>query len=117
MLDYLEPLKKTNYDCLLFIPGEKPGTLHIEGREYNEDDEKDRTNLGGNQLGDNYHILLYKDNEEKGIHNLDLFEGILMDPLEYASRLIPQGWYGIFAKKTASSSDFINKAFDSIKNM
>ena len=113
MLDYLEPLKKTKYDCLMFIPGEKPGSLHIEGSEYKDIGTK----IGGSELGDNYHILLYKDNEEKGIHNLDLFEGILMDPLEYASRLIPQGWYGVFAKKTTTSDEFINKAFDSLKQM
>ena len=111
MLDYLKPLKKESYDCLMFIPGEKPDSLHIEGSKYRESGEK----LDGSAMGDCYHILLYKDNEIKGVHNLDLFEGILMDPLEYASRLIPQGWYGMFAKKTTTSDEFINKAFDALK--
>lgn len=113
MLDYLKPLEKTNYDCLMFIPGEKPNSLHIEGSEYKEHGEK----LDGNSLGDTYHILIYKETEEDGIHHLDLFEGILLDPLEYASRLIPDGWYGMFAKKTTTSKDFVNKAFDTIKKM
>jgi len=111
MLDYLKPLKNENYDCLIFIPGEKPDSLHIEGSKYKEIGEK----LDGSKLGDCYHILLYKDNETEGLHSLDLFEGILMDPLEYASMLIPQDWYGMFAKKTTTSDEFINKAFDALK--
>lgn len=113
MLDYLKPLSEQKFDCLMFVPGEKENSLHIEGSDYKDPGEK----LDTHEIGDTYHIILYKENDEKGIYALDLFEAVLGDPLEYASRLIPNGWYGMFAKKTTTSESFVNKAFDTLKKM
>ena len=46
---------------------------------------------------------------------LDLFEGILLDPYYYVSKLIPGGWFGVVAKKTTTSHEFINKAYSALK--
>jgi hypothetical protein len=113
MLDYLKPLKGKSFDCLTFIPGEKENSLRVEGSDFVEPGEI----LCKHDLGDMYYILIYKEDEEKGIHEVDLFEGILGDPLEYASKLIPNGWYGVFAKKTTTSGINIEKAFDTLKKM
>ena len=109
MLDFLKPLKQTKHDCLIFISGEKEDSIHIEGSDYRNPGVK----IGGNDLGDAYHVLLYKhDSETDEIIDVDRFDCILADPLEYMSGLIPSGFYGILAKKTTTSSKIVNKLLD-----
>jgi hypothetical protein len=109
MLDFLKELQGENFDALFFLPGDTKEQIHIEGALYKDPGE----DIGGNSLGKQYHVILFKENEE-GIYDVDRFEAIFAEPLEYMSELIPANWYGIVAKKTTTSETFVQKVFDKL---
>jgi hypothetical protein len=110
MLDFLKELQKENFDALFFLPGDKKDQLHIEGAVYKDPGES----VGGNELGKEYHVILFKENVD-GIYNVDQFDAIFTEPLEYMSTLIPDNWYGVLAKKTTTSESFMKKVFDKLQ--
>lgn len=114
MLDFLKPMKNENFDFLTFLAGDTENEIAIVGQEYANKGEP----IGGNELGLTYHIVLFRDSktEKDAYGDLDSFEAILADPLEYISGLIPGGFYGIIAKKTTTSHKIINKLLDTMKN-
>jgi len=107
MLDFLQTLKKDNFDFITFLAGEEDGKISVMGSQYANPGE----NVGGNTLGDLYHIVLFRDSEEneEEYDDVDNFEAILACPLEYISGLIPSGFYGIIARKTTTSDKLFNK--------
>jgi hypothetical protein len=106
-------MKDEPFDFLSFLAGEKKDSIHIQGTEYLNPGEK----LGGSQLGDTYHVVLFKDHktDKDKYADLDTFEAILCDPFEYISGLIPAGFYGIIARKTTTSNELVNKLLDNVK--
>jgi hypothetical protein len=112
MLEYLENFKSEDYDSFTFLPAEEDNQLHFQCFSYKDPGIK----LDGSELGDCYHIILFKEGEESLIH-LDKFEAILLDPLEYISQLIPSGWFGIVCRKTTTSGPFVQKTFDNFKDI
>jgi hypothetical protein len=110
MLEVFSDIKKEDFDCLTFFPDYKEDALKIEGQRYKNFGEK----VGGSIMGDEWHIILFKE-DETTFTNLDNFDAILSDPLEYISQLIPQGWYGLVAKKTTTSPEFIQRTLDIIR--
>jgi len=113
MLEYLKDVAKTDYDTVFFVPGPKEDSIEIEGSQY-----KDRgVKIGGNDIGDEFHIILFKETEDGEICHLDKFDAILGEPMEYISRLIPQNWYGIVARKTTTSGKFVDNLFDNLSNL
>jgi hypothetical protein len=113
MLEMLKPLKESKLDFLYFLAGDTEDQIHIMGSEYSNPGEK----IGGNNLGDLYHIVLFRDDEKNSneYSDVDQFEAILACPLEYASGLIPGGFYGIIARKTTTSDTMMKKLLDFMK--
>ena len=112
MLGYLEDIE--GFDALFFLPQDDEDDIRIVANKYKNPGKE----IEGNSIGNWWHILLFKCNDESGaVEHLDTFDAIFSDPREYISGLIPQGWYGVFAKKTTTSDAFINKAFDALKQM
>lgn len=113
MLDFLKPLKKEQFDFLTFLEGEEEGQITIMGQEYVNRGHP----VGGNDMGSSYHIVLFRQSKENKDQygDLDSFEAILVDPLEYVSGLIPSGFYGIIAKKTTTSDKIVSKLLDRMK--
>ena len=107
MLDYLQHLKKENLDFFTFLAGDEEGRIDVMTSQYSNPGEK----IGGNALGDLYHIVLFRDSKKNPneYDEVDDFEAILSCPLEYASGLIPGGFYGIIAKKTTTSHKLMDK--------
>jgi len=106
MLDFLKHFKTENYDFLTFFEGEKKDQISIMTQEY----ANTGLPVGASRMGNAYHIILFRSHETEDKYiDLDSFDAILSDPLEYISGLIPQGWYGIIAKKTTTSEPIINK--------
>jgi hypothetical protein len=105
MLEFLKYLKDDQYDAYFFLPGEKENQIHIEGSLYKDPGE----GIGSSNLGHNYHVVLFKEDEEHNVVDLDQFEGVLGCPLEYMSGLLPSDWYGIIARKTTTSSAFVDR--------
>jgi len=98
MLSYLEDVR--DYDTLWFLPIEdEESSLHVTANQYKEAGEP----IGGGLMGPEWHIVLFKSEQN--------------DPREYISSLIPQGWYGLVARKTTTSNKFIESVIDKIKNM
>jgi hypothetical protein len=105
MLDFLTYLKDENYDAYFFLPGEKENQIHVEASLYKNPGE----GLGSSALGHNYHVVLFREDEDRNVVDLDQFEGVLTCPLEYISGLLPSDWYGIIARKTTTSTDFLDR--------
>jgi len=108
MLDYLKPISNQKYDTILFLPGDKQDTLHIEVSEYQNPGEK----IGGSSCGEEYHIITFTTDSEGEICDREIFDAILIEPFEYISQLIPQNYYGIISKKTTTSTNILQKTFD-----
>ena len=113
MLDYLKSFEKENYDAIMFLPHEDEDMIHVEGKLFANNDTK----LDGSVMGDCYHIILFKMDEEMNPINLDKFEAILSGPLEYISRLIPDGWFGMVCKKTEKSGAFVDATFAKLQDI
>ena len=113
MLDYLEQFKNKEFDFLTFLEGEQKNSIEIMGTEYQERGEKLNVGL----MGDSWHIVLFRENKEDSerYSDMDAFEAVLVEPLEYISGLIPAGFFGIIARKTTTSDKIINNIVDRIK--
>lgn len=98
------------FDVLFFLPRDED-TLKIELCDYTNPGQQ----VGGNEMGKEYHITLFKFNENDGAYDLDTFDAILADPKTYISSLIPQNWYGFVARKTTTSKKFVEETLDKIK--
>ena len=109
MLQCFEPMKGIDYDCLTFLPT-GDDNIHIESGRLHEPGEK----LGGSSMGDSYEIVLFKDGEE-GVSDIDHFKAILGCPMEYASFIIPAGWYGMITKWTTTSGEVTSDLIEKLK--
>ena len=114
MLECLKQIQNHNFDMISFVEGEDD-TIKITGSHYDDVGEK----LGGSELGDSYHIVLFRDSktDSEKYDDFETFDAILGDPLEYISGLLPRSIYGIVAKKTTTSGTFIGKILDNIRKM
>lgn len=114
MLDVLLPLKNEELDIITFFSTDDE-TIRVEGHNYKDFGES----LDTSTMGLMYHIVLVKDHMEdaKKYDQFDQFEAILVSPLDYISRMINEGWYGVVAKKTTTSQKFVEKLVANIKNM
>jgi len=113
MLDFLKEVKSENFDAVFFVPGENENMVRVEGAKYKDPGES----VGGNKMGDMYHIMLFKQDDHGNPVDPDLFEAILTEPLEYVSRMITCDFYGFVAKKTTTSGSFVDNTFDKIKEL
>ena len=114
MLDFLKEMKNEEYDAIFFIPGPKENSVHIEGSKYKNPGKKLNSSIFG--LGDSYHVIIFKEDENGDVDNLELFEAIFSEPIEYISNMIEMDWYGLVCKKTTTSSTFVNEVFDKMNN-
>jgi hypothetical protein len=108
MLDSIR--KFTDFDMIFFTPHEEDeDSTEVRAATYKDNAEK----VGGSEMGDNYHIVLFRMDEEDVIIDLEQFEGILIDPRVYVSRMVDNNFYGLVAKKTTTSEVFVADVFDS----
>jgi hypothetical protein len=98
-------LGDSTYDALMVVPHpEKDGMLQIEFLKYKESGEKHSPN----DLGDWHEIFLFQEDKDGEFINKDRFSAVLLDPIEYSSRLAKGGVYGIIGKKTSTSDSFFD---------
>lgn len=103
----LRKLLNNDSDTYVFLPTEDGNNIHIQASEY-----KDKgTKLDGSTMGDCYHIIIFREDDEGAMIDLDKFEGILSAPVEYISRMIQENWFGIVCRKTTTSEEFVNRTF------
>lgn len=107
MLPQLRDIKE--FDAIFFVPHEEDDSLtNINVASYKKKGDK----FGGTELGDFYDIILFRMNEDDDLVDLEKFEAILVDPRVYVSRMVKEDWYGLVAKKTTTSEEFVNNTFD-----
>ena len=114
MLDFLKEFSNDKPDAILFLPGDKEGQIQIESATYKNAGD----NIGGSSMGHAYHVILFKENSKtEQLYDVDRFDAIFIDPLEYISGLIPHNWFGVIARKTTTSNTFIQKTFDKLQEV
>jgi hypothetical protein len=109
MIESLKKLKQKNFDVIYCVSTDKNG-VDVYGNYYGGEVIR----LDESQLGSKYHIILFKEDRKGELYNVDMFEAILIDPLEYLSGLLPQGWFGVFFKKTTVSGTIAKVLFDKL---
>jgi hypothetical protein len=108
MLDVFRKIKE--FDTIIFVPNdesEDDNQVKIEIARYKDEGEK----LDGSPMGDMYEIILFRMDEEYNVIDLDKFEGILIEPREYVTRMIKDDWYGMVTKKTTTSNELTTNVF------
>jgi hypothetical protein len=100
-------MKGEKFDFLSFLEGTKKNSIEIIGTEYANPGEP----LDVGIMGESFHVILFRDHEEdpEQYSDAEHFDAVLVDPLEYISGLIPQGWYGIIARKTTTSKPLLDR--------
>ena len=114
MLEPLQKMKNTEYDMIAFMPHDTDESQVVIERNIYADPGENLERIG---MGDYYHILIFKENDEGEVYQRDLFEAILTDPLEYISYLIPNQWFGMVARKTTTSPKLIQTLFDELQKI
>jgi hypothetical protein len=110
MLPCFADMKGMQYDCLSFLPSEND-SVKVEAGRLVDPGEK----LGGSAMGDSYEIVLFKDGED-GVTDIDHFKAILGCPMEYASFIIPGGWYGLITSWTTNSNEITDDLLERLKS-
>lgn len=111
MLDFFQKVKNEKYDAIFFLPGREDDEMRIELNVYKNPGEK----VGGAEHGDGYHIVTFKIDDDYNVVDVDRFEGILTSPFDYVSHLIKHDIYGIVAKSTTTSNNFIESTIAKLK--
>jgi hypothetical protein len=102
------------FDGFWFLPCDKEG-LNLSFFTF-KDEYGGGTPIGGNQMGDNYHLAFFKENE-KGLPEFnDAFEAILGDPESYIKNLVGAGLYGCVVRKTTKTGKWFEDYLFSITN-
>jgi hypothetical protein len=100
------------FDGFWFLPNDEEGlrlSYFTFGEEFGGG-----TPVGGNQLGDTYHLAFFKENEEGMPEFDDAFEAILGDPQTYIKNLVGAGLYGCVVRKTTKSGKWFEDYLTSV---
>jgi len=111
-LTELKALLNNDCDSYVFLPTEDE-TIHVQASEYKDKGIK----LDGSPMGDCYHIILFREDEEGELVDVDKFEGILTAPVEYIMRMIKEDWFGVVCRKTTTSDEFVNNVFAKLQEV
>jgi hypothetical protein len=100
------------FDGFWFLPCDEEG-LNLSFFTF-KDEYGGGTPIGGNQLGDNYHLAFFKENEEGMPEFDDAFEAILGDPESYIKNLVGAGLYGCVVRKTTKTGKWFDDYLKSV---
>jgi hypothetical protein len=100
------------FDGFWFLPCDEEG-LNLSFFTF-KDEYGGGTPVGGNQLGDNYHLAFFKENEEGLPEFDDAFEAILGDPESYIKNLVGAGLYGCVVRKTTKTGKWFDDYLKSV---
>jgi len=118
MLNELVEYKNTEYNVLFFTPVfDKTGYSGYKISSYNLDDVG-KPIIESKMGYPTYHIFLLKfniDKDQVNFHFDEEFDGVLLEPLEYMSRLIQDKIFGVIIKKSENSKKIFVEAVKTIK--
>lgn len=108
-------LHPKDYDGIYFTPGKNSSELVIRCWEFQANTEYAGSKpIEGNQIGNMYHIALFREDNDGHPMFDDKYEAILGDPETYVKNLTGAGLYGCILKKTEKSSKWFEEYFKSI---
>lgn len=100
------------FDGFWFLPCDEEG-LNLSFFTF-KDEYGGGTPIGGNQMGDNYHLAFFKENEQGMPEFDDAFEAILGDPESYIKNLVGAGLYGCVVRKTTKTGKWFDDYLKSV---
>lgn len=105
------------YDGFTIVPDDIPGNSRIIYFNL-DDDSKEGLPIENSELGDKYHVVLFKAKDDGADFDFDeTFEAVFVDPMFYAKRLLPY-FYCMFVRKTDKSEpwfeDYLRELFERI---
>jgi hypothetical protein len=101
-----------NYDGFYILPGDDDDGIKMSYFDFKDEFEKGEK-IGGNALGDMYHVVFFKVGEDNLPILDDHFEGIFAEPETYVKGLLGADIFGCFVKKTENSWQWVD---DYLKN-
>ena len=108
MLKDLEPYRDIEFDSIAFLPNSfDKNAVDINSGVYVNPGESSAENM--------YHIAIFKLNDNSEIYDKDIFDAVLLDPLEYISTILPNDYYGVISRKTTNSPIVMQKILELLK--
>lgn len=92
-----------------------PDSNDIENAEFNFfNANQDMGNpIGNTEIGDAFHVFLYRINDELELVYDDSFDAIFSDPITYALNVVKAGFYGMWFRKTEKSKKWLDENVES----
>ena len=94
------------YDGFYILPGDDDG-LKLSYFDFMDDFDKGKK-IGGNAMGDMYHVIFMKAGEDSLPILDDHFEAIFANPETYVKNLLGAEIFGCFIKKTENSYKWVD---------
>ena len=106
MKESWQTLRTEPFDGINFFRDEE-GDIAITSFLFKSPGEK----IGGNKSGDLYDIIIFPEDPPK---MPELFQAILLSPIDYIDNMIYNGFLGLVSKATTTSTEFINTTFEGL---
>jgi len=94
------------YDGFYILPGDEDG-LKLSYFDFKDDFDKGKK-IGGNEMGDMYHVIFMKAGDDSLPMLDDHFEAIFAHPETYVKNLLGADIFGCFIKKTENSWKWVD---------
>lgn len=106
-------MKEAACDAICFLPdSESVENIVIQGLTYKEKGDIIESSV----MGDSYDIITFRQTDGE-FHSKDHFDAILVCPYTYGDKLMSEGYYGVVAKRTTTSSDMVNLILQRIDDL
>lgn len=110
-------MKSSEYDGFYFLPHGKYGE-DLKFSYFSLKDDDKGTPVGGNDFGDMYHVVMFKEDKDGFPVFDDAFDAILGDPQKYVENLLGAELYGCVLRKTDKSNkwleDYLTRVMGSV---
>ena len=94
------------FDGFYILPGDEDG-LKLSYFDFKDDFDKGKK-IGGNAMGDMYHVIFMKAGDDSLPMLDDHFEAIFAHPETYVKNLLGADIFGCFVKKTENSWKWVD---------
>jgi len=94
------------FDGFYILPGDEDG-LKLSYFDFKDDFDKGKK-IGGNEMGDMYHVIFMKAGDDSLPMLDDHFEAIFAHPETYVKNLLGADIFGCFIKKTENSWKWVD---------
>ena len=108
MKETIKTIFADGVDGISFLPSSE-FEINVSGFHYTKKSKYEICNLGNV-----YHIMLYKCDDDGCAYHHDNFTAVLTDPHVYVNNIINCGFYGVVVKKTKTSTKFMKSVYQKV---